>query len=109
MTSGILGTATSIGGTPMAIIWQRSDGATLRGTMSAFFLVGSCISLIALTVAGAINEKTMHFSVVLVPSVLLGYFLSRYVNRFLDRGRARLVALSAASVGLLLLVTQQLL
>src|SRR5215212_8902739 len=33
-TSGLLGTATSIGGPPMALVWQHNSGARLRGTMS---------------------------------------------------------------------------
>jgi uncharacterized membrane protein YfcA len=107
--SGILGTATSIGGTPMAIIWQRSTGAELRGTMSAFFLVGSCMSIVALAVAGAIDEKELQLSLVMLPAVLAGYGLSRYLNRFLSTARIRVVALATTSAGLALLVTQQVL
>lgn len=107
--SGILGTATSIGGTPMAIIWQRSEGPRLRGTMSAFFLVGSCMSLVALALAGAINEKVLQVSLAMVPSVLAGFFLSRFLTRFLEPKRTRLVALAASSAGVLLLIGQQLL
>ncbi|OSP39984.1 hypothetical protein B7767_28705 [Streptomyces sp. 13-12-16] len=36
--SGLMGTATSIGGPPMAMVWQRLSGPRLRATMSAFFL-----------------------------------------------------------------------
>ena len=45
--SGVMGTATSIGGAPMALIWQGHQGRRLRGTMSAFFMVGSAISVAA--------------------------------------------------------------
>ena len=47
-TSGVLGTATSIGGPPMALVWQNTSGARLRGTMSGFFLVGSVLSIAVL-------------------------------------------------------------
>ncbi|MDQ0618343.1 sulfite exporter TauE/SafE family protein [Arthrobacter globiformis] len=107
--SGILGTATSIGGTPMAIIWQRAEGPELRGTMSAFFLVGSCMSLFALALAGAINEKVLQVAFAMVPFVLAGFFLSRFLTRFLEPQLTRLVALAASSVGVLLLIGQQLL
>lgn len=107
--SGVLGTTTSIGGTPMAIVWQRSAGPELRGTMSAFFLVGSCMSLAALAMAGAIHLEALQLSLFMLPAVLGGYFLSRYVNHFLSPKRTRLVALAASAFGLLLLVAQQLL
>ena len=51
-TSGLLGTATSIGGPPMALVWQRNSGARLRGTMSGFFLIGSVMSLVVLAFTG---------------------------------------------------------
>lgn len=106
--SGILGTATSIGGTPMAIIWQRSEGPRLRGTMSAFFLVGSSISFAALALAGAITERALQVSLAMVPSVLAGFLLSRFLTRFLVPGRTRQVALAASCAGVLLLIGQQL-
>lgn len=106
--SGIMGTATSIGGAPMALIWQRSQGAQLRGTMSAFFLIGSSVSLAALAVAGAITTDILWLALWMVPSVLVGYALSRYVNRFLDPRRLRLTALGASGLGAILLVGQQL-
>lgn len=36
-TSGLLGTATSIGGPPMALVWQRNSGARLRAPWRASF------------------------------------------------------------------------
>ncbi len=58
-TSGLLGTATSIGGPPMALVWQNSTGARLRGTMSGFFLVGSVLSLVLLALTGSIGHHTV--------------------------------------------------
>ena len=87
-TSGLLGTATSIGGPPMALVWQRNTGARLRGTMSGFFLIGSVMSLVALAFTGAVDGHTLRTFAVLVPAALAGFALSRYVNRFLDPGAA---------------------
>ena len=56
-TSGVLGTATSIGGPPMALVWQRSTGARLRGTMSGFFLIGSVMSIGVLALTGAVDAE----------------------------------------------------
>ena len=58
-TSGVLGTATAIGGPPMALVWQRKSGARLRGTMSGFFLVGSVMSIAALAATGAVDGHTL--------------------------------------------------
>ncbi len=107
--SGILGTATSIGGPPMALVWQRNTGAELRSTMSCFFLVGSLISLAVLAVAGAVDAHTATLFVFLAPATVLGFLLSRVVNRVLDRRRLRIVAITVSAVGALVLVGQQVL
>ena len=106
--SGIMGTTTSIGGAPMALIWQRSHGPRLRGTMSAFFLVGSSISLVALVAVGAVTRQTVTLALWMIPAVLLGYLLSRYANRLLDHRRLRLVALGVSTLGAVLLIGAQL-
>ncbi|MFC5929406.1 sulfite exporter TauE/SafE family protein [Cryobacterium melibiosiphilum] len=107
--SGVMGTATSIGGAPMALIWQRSRGPQLRGTMSAFFLVGSSISLIALAALGTVTPATLQLAAWMVPAVLVGYVLSRFVNRFLNHRRLRMTALAASALGAVLLIGAQLL
>ena len=107
--SGVLGTATSIGGPPMALIWQKNTGARLRSTMSAFFLVGSILSLITLTIAGEVTAHTVRLFLLLAPATLLGYAVSRFLNRVLDRRRLRLTAISLSTIGAVVLVAQQLL
>ncbi len=108
-TSGVLGTATSIGGPPMALIWQRNSGARLRGTMSGFFLVGSAMSLVALAFTGAVDMHTVRVFALLAPPAIAGFLLSRYVNRFLDRDRLRWLAISVSTVGATVLIIQELL
>ena len=102
-----MGTTTSIGGAPMALIWQRSHGPRLRGTMAAFFLVGSSISLVALVAVGAVTRPTVTLALWMIPAVLVGYVLSRYANRLLDHRRLRLVALGVSTLGAVLLIGAQ--
>jgi uncharacterized membrane protein YfcA len=107
-TSGLLGTATSIGGPPMALVWQRSTGAVLRGTMAGFFLIGSLMSLAALALTGALSAHTLLMCALLVPASVAGYVLSRYVNRLLDRERLRRLAIAVSAIGATVLIARQL-
>ncbi|MZE71117.1 TSUP family transporter, partial [Streptomyces sp. SID5789] len=68
MASGLMGTATSIGGPPMAMVWQRLGGPELRATMSAFFLAGSLMSLAALTAADAVGAHALRGTALLTPA-----------------------------------------
>ncbi|KRE27953.1 permease [Mycobacterium sp. Soil538] len=108
-TSGLLGTATSIGGPPMALVWQRNSGSRLRGTMSGFFLVGSVMSLIMLSVTGAVDHRTLWGFAVLIPAALAGYLLSTLVNRHLNPARLRWLAIGVSAAGAVLLIGRELL
>ena len=108
-TSGLLGTATAIGGPPMALVWQRNEGAKLRGTMSGFFLVGSMMSMVALTATGAVDGHTMRTFAFLIPAALAGYVLSRGLNRVLDPKRLRWLAIGASTLGAIVLIGRELL
>ncbi|AKS32167.1 sulfite exporter TauE/SafE family protein [Mycolicibacterium goodii] len=107
-TSGVLGTATAIGGPPMALVWQNNTGARLRGTMSGFFLVGSVLSLAVLALTGAIDHHTLVMFALLIPAVVAGYALSRWVNRHLDRDRQRWAAIAISTIGAVILIVRQL-
>lgn len=106
--SGLLGTATSIGGPPMALVWQGKDAPVLRGTMSGFFLIGSVLSVVTLAPTGAIGTHTLLTSALLAPAPALGYALSRCVNRFLDARRLRWAAIGVSALGAVLLLGAQL-
>ena len=108
-TSGLFGTATSIGGPPMALVWQRNSGARLRGTMSGFFLVGSVMSIAALAVVGAVDGHTLWGFAVMIPAAVAGYVLSRRINRFLDPKRLRWLAIGASTLGADVLIGRELL
>lgn len=107
-TSGLLGTATSIGGPPMALVWQNNTGARLRGTMSGFFLVGSVLSLVVLALTGSIDRHTVVVFAMLIPACVAGYGLSRWVNRHLDRQRQRWAAIVISTLGAVVLIVRQL-
>ncbi|WP_424464287.1 TSUP family transporter [Pseudoclavibacter helvolus] len=106
--SGIMGTTTSIGGAPMAILWQGSDSARLRGTLSAFLLVGSIISLGLLLAFGAVEPRTWVVVLWMTPVALLGFAVSRLITPHLDKARTKRIALGASLVGCGLLVVTQL-
>lgn len=107
--SGVLGTATSIGGPPMALVWQRNSGARLRGTMSGFFLVGSVMSIAALALTGAVDRQTVLAFAALVPAAVAGYVLSRRINHLLDPKRLRWLAIGASTLGAVVLIGRELL
>ncbi|WP_329378039.1 sulfite exporter TauE/SafE family protein [Streptomyces sp. NBC_01716] len=107
MASGLMGTATSIGGPPMALVWQRMKGPELRSTMSGFFLAGSLMSLVALAAVGAVHTDSLRHTVLLTPAAACGVLLARPLSDKLNVGRARAVATVLALAGAVLLTVRQ--
>ncbi|MFB7652721.1 MULTISPECIES: sulfite exporter TauE/SafE family protein [unclassified Streptomyces] len=107
MASGLMGTATSIGGPPMAMVWQRLGGPELRATMSAFFLAGSLMSLAALTAAGTVGAHALRGTVLLTPAAVAGVLLAGPLTRRLNVRRTRAAATALAVAGAVVLVVRQ--
>lgn len=108
MASGTMGTATSVGAPPMALLYQDAPGATLRGTLSGFSLFGAAASLVGLFVVGELGRFELQAGLLLVPPMLVGYAVSSAVARFLDRGRSRRAVLGLCATSSLFLLAREL-
>lgn len=80
--SGLIGTATGIGGPPIALVYQEQDPAIARAELAAFFLVGTLISLAMLFGAGLLGEQHLWLALKLLPGILLGNSLSYLSERY---------------------------
>lgn len=107
MLSGLLGTIASVGGPPMALVYQHAAGARIRSTMSGFFLLGTILSLGALWYVGRFGAYEIQLTLVMLPSVLTGFVLSKWTAVYVDRGYVRPAVLAvAAGAGLLVIIRQ---
>lgn len=79
--SGVSGTATSIGGPPLAILYQHRDAAQIRSTLAIYFFVGAGLSLVGLGVAGSLETQTLLLALLLAPCLPLGFVVSRPLHR----------------------------
>jgi hypothetical protein len=97
--AGITGTATSVGGPPLALVYQHESGRSLRGMLAGFFVMGCLLSAVTLSFVGRFGMRELVAGSLLVPGTLLGYALSPPLVRWLDRGytRAAVLGLSAAA------------
>lgn len=107
--SGFMGTATSVGGPPMALLLQRERGPELRASLAAFMAFGSTISLIALIAIGEFDRHALAVTAVLVPAVLGGFAASRWTNPILDRGYTRPAVLTFAALSALSILVRDVL
>ena len=110
IASGILGTSTSIGGPPMALIMKRFDPDRTRGTLAGTFVLGTLISLIILALNGQISSTQVSAAAAYFPLVVIGFIGASYLNRFIDRHLLnRIVIIVAISAALMLIIEAALL
>ena len=102
--SGAAGTATSIGSPPMALLMQRQQGAEVRVTLSLFFFVGTSVSVVFLALGGMVTARHLLWAAGLAIPMLLGFWLSGRVRRFVDTGRVKLCVLVLVSASAIVLI-----
>jgi uncharacterized membrane protein YfcA len=109
VASGIMGTTSSIGGPPMALVYQRHRGPTIRGTLSGIFIFGTMLSLVALAIIGRFGLREIQLTTVLLPGVFLGYFLSNRSMKILDRGFIRPAVLITSAISGIVVILRNIL
>ncbi|MCU8012358.1 sulfite exporter TauE/SafE family protein [Shewanella sp. SM74] len=106
VVSGIFGNIAAIGGPPMAILLSGKDASQFRAALSAFFIFSSMIALIILAITGLLELKHLWLSLMLLPSVILGYLVAgRLVGR-VDKEKTKMATLVLCSISALVLTVK---
>lgn len=106
VVSGIFGNIAAIGGPPMAILLAGKDASQFRAALSAFFIFSSMIALVILAITGLLELKHLWLSLMLLPSVILGYLVAgRSVGR-VDKEKTKMATLVLCSISALVLTVK---
>ena len=98
VASGTMGTATSIGGPPLALLYQHREGPRLRATLAATFVFGTVLSLTALAVAGAVAGWHLALALALLPGTVTGVVISSRLTHRVDGAWLRPIVLALATL-----------
>lgn len=108
LLSGFLGTSTSIGGPPMALLMKSFNPTKARGTLSATFVFGSVVSMLTLGIGGQITTYQLKFAAIYLPLAILGLFAASYFNRFVDRKLLNRIVITVSIGASIVLISQSL-
>ena len=96
--SGIMGTASSIGGPPIALVMQNESGDRIRANLSVFFVFGCLISLLVLSMGGMLDTEAMLYGVLFIPAVLIGSWAAKRTVKYVNQEMIRKALLLLCSV-----------
>lgn len=102
--SGVMGTITSVGAPPMAIVYQSRAATSARPTLAAFFAFGCALSLVGLYVSGWAGIQQFLLALIMLPGVGAGYLASRYLKGAFDKKFSRYLLTIAAMASIILVI-----
>jgi uncharacterized membrane protein YfcA len=97
-TAGVLGTTAAVDGPPLALLYQRHPGATIRATLACAFLLGAAMSFVALVAAGQVHGWQLLLALALAPALLAGLACSTLVNRWVGERSLRPAVLTLVTI-----------
>ncbi|WP_328808436.1 sulfite exporter TauE/SafE family protein [Nonomuraea montanisoli] len=106
--SGVTGTATGIGGPPIALVYQHAKGPQIRATLAMFFFLSAAQSLVILAAVDRLPARALVTGGVLLVPMALGFAVSGPLRRYLDGGKVRTAVLAVAATSAVVLITQSL-
>ncbi|WP_216093967.1 sulfite exporter TauE/SafE family protein [Jiangella alba] len=104
--SGISGTATSIGGPPLALVYQGERGPLVRSTLAVYFLIGAAFSLVALAVVGELGRTQTVSALWLMPAMVAGFAAASTLRAVADGGRLRPAVMVVCAVSAVTLIVR---
>jgi uncharacterized protein len=96
--AGVLGTTAAIDGPPLALLYQRHPGHTIRATLACAFLIGAVMSFVALVSAGQVHGWQLLLALALAPALLIGLALSTFVTRLVGERSLRPAVLTMVAI-----------
>lgn len=109
VASGFMGTLTSVGGPPIALVYQHASGPQIRSTLNAYFALGCMLSLSLLAIAGQLTLEHVLMGLALLPAIGVGFYVSRFTRDRFDGPRLRPAVLWLAALSSLAVVIKALL
>lgn len=96
--SGVMGTSTSIGGPPMALVLQHAEAGKLRANLAGYFAFSCVLSLMALSATGHFSWWHFKYGMMILPAPILATWFAYRVQHLIKAEWLRYALLVLCSV-----------
>lgn len=106
--SGFMGTTAGVGGPPLALLYSRAPGDTVRATLSRVFLANWVLVLGALALTGRLGRAEVLAGLVMMPGGFLGVLAGRRVSARVEPSQLRTAVLLLSATSAVAAIVQAL-
>ncbi|GHH03917.1 membrane protein [Pseudodonghicola xiamenensis] len=106
--SGVMGTLTSVGLPPIALVYQSVPPAQLRASIGGFLAIGTLISIGALSWVGRFGMHEIVLGLAMLAPLLLGFSVSGRLHALVSARRMRGIVLGVSALSAIVLLLRQL-
>lgn len=106
LLGGFAGTASSVGGPPLAILYQHSPPQRMRTTLAVYFTTGSAISLLGLGLGGQLSLSHFWVSLAVLPMLFVGTLAGSRLRQRIPLARVRPAVLAVCAASALVLLVR---
>lgn len=106
--SGVSGTTTSIGGPPVAILYQHRSAAQIRSTLAVLFTVGASMSLAGIWLGGHFEARLLLLALLLSPCLVVGAWAGERLRGVFPEHRIRYAVLAVCATAAIILLLRSL-
>ena len=103
LVSGTMGTITSVGAPPLALVYQGRDPQASRATLAAFFALGCTMSLGGLFATGLAGSRDLALALAMLPPMVAGMWFAQRLRTGFSRHYRPWLLTVAGAAGLLLI------
>ena len=96
--SGLMGTSTSIGGPPMALVLQHAEAGKLRANLAGYFAFSCVLSLVALSATGHFSWWHFKYGMMIMPAPILASLFAYRIQHLIKAEWLRYALLVLCSV-----------
>lgn len=108
IAGGVTGIVAAMHAPPLVMLYHREEAVKIRATFATVFVVGCTMALIGLWLSGRFGIAEVWMGVALLPGIVLGFTLGRFIAARVSREAARLAMLTISGVGGVVLVLKSL-
>jgi uncharacterized membrane protein YfcA len=109
LLSGLAGTTTSIGGPPVAILYQHRPPRQIRSTLAVLFTVGAAMSLVGLGLSGDLDAHVLPLALVLTPCLVVGAWAGNRLQGVVPDRQIRYAVLAVCAASAVVLLVRSIL